>query len=56
MAQDRHNQQALHERADALVAEQQALLKQLQQLQRKLQEESDAVHQLNEGGRQPSSA
>jgi hypothetical protein len=46
MAQDTEHEQALQERADALVAEQQLLQKRLLQLQQELESEADAVLQL----------
>jgi hypothetical protein len=49
MAQDTEHEQALQERADALVAEQQLLQKRLLQLQQELELEADAVQQLATG-------
>jgi hypothetical protein len=49
MAQDTEHEQALQERADALVAEQQLLQKRLLQLQQELDSEADAVQQLAAG-------
>jgi hypothetical protein len=49
MAQDTEHEQALQERADALVAEQQLLQKRLLQLQQELESEADAVQQLATG-------